>query len=520
MFVAVAHDASGEVLRSKRLGPPRRWLATFSDERLVERLARGEGLAFEVLYDRYHRPLLGFCRHMLRSHEEAEDALQHVFMSAHRAIADGGDRPARVRPWLYTVARNRCLSMMRSKRDHVQPLADDAEVPAPGPSRTAEERADLRAILSDVRALPEAQRTALVLAELGGLSHPEVSEVLDCDQAKVKSLVFQGRAKLLQEREARETPCSEVREEVATMTGSRLRGRARRHVKSCAPCAGFAADMRRQRQLLALALPVAPSLGLKRSVLGATLGGGGGGAGGGGLAAGAAIKAGAAGAGGAGGVASGGATAATGVVAAITAHAGVTKAAAVALAAGGVATGVTAGDAEREMGRTPDAPAAQERHVDMTPGLASGDSESGWEAEVGASQEENVVRTAEEGGEPGRAAPPPPPPGGDPPEHAAPEGNHASPPTSAGPPPSSPPRGARAETQEDSRSSRGRPPPSEEPSDQAEPARRTRGPAGPSSGEAARVAVARPSIPRPPARASRTPERTLENDVAPVPSTR
>ena len=53
-----------------------------SDDALVARVRAGDERAFELVFDRYHRSLLAFCRRMLASDEEAEDALQHTFMAA------------------------------------------------------------------------------------------------------------------------------------------------------------------------------------------------------------------------------------------------------------------------------------------------------------------------------------------------------------------------------------------------------------------------------------------------------
>ena len=97
--------------RSLRL--PSRLLRAAPDERLVDALRRGDESAFEAIYDRHHRPLLGFCRHMLGSHEEAEDALQRVFVAAHRHLRETSAH-VNLKPWLYTIARNRCLSMLRA----------------------------------------------------------------------------------------------------------------------------------------------------------------------------------------------------------------------------------------------------------------------------------------------------------------------------------------------------------------------------------------------------------------------
>src|SRR4051794_8243722 len=69
-----------------------------SDERLVASIRAGSEAAFEVLYDRHLRGILGFCRHMLGSAEEAEDAVQHTFMAAYRDLR-AAERPVQLRPW-------------------------------------------------------------------------------------------------------------------------------------------------------------------------------------------------------------------------------------------------------------------------------------------------------------------------------------------------------------------------------------------------------------------------------------
>jgi hypothetical protein len=69
----------------------RRRLALASDERLVEQIRRGDDAAFEVVFERHTPGILSFCRHMLGSPDEAEDAVQHTFASAFRHLrADEG----------------------------------------------------------------------------------------------------------------------------------------------------------------------------------------------------------------------------------------------------------------------------------------------------------------------------------------------------------------------------------------------------------------------------------------------
>src|SRR4051812_24110794 len=253
----------------------RKVLAAFSDERLVEQVRRGNEAAFEAIYDRHHRAILSFCRHMLASADEGEDAVQQTFLSAFDAIrADA--RAIRLKPWLYTIARNRCLSTLRARRE--QP-SDIDEIPTAGLADEVQHRSDLRELLDDLRRLPVDQRAALVLSEVGDLSHAEVGAVVGCEVAKVKSLVFQARSSLVETRRARDIPCSEIREQLATAAGGALRrGPLRRHLRTCAGCAEFRDDVTRQRRALAAILPVVPTLGLKKSALAAIgVGGGGGG---------------------------------------------------------------------------------------------------------------------------------------------------------------------------------------------------------------------------------------------------
>ena len=246
---------------------PARLLRLASDERLVDALRGGSEAAFEVIYTRHHRGVLSFCRHMLGSVEEAEDALQHTFLAAYRDLLRS-DKPIQLRPWLYTIARNRCLSVLRARRERA---ADEPIEPSTEHlSHEVERRHDLRALLGDLSRLAPDQRAALVLAELGDMSHDEIGAVLGCPKEKVKALVFQARSSLIASRAARDTSCAEIREQLANLRGGSLRRNTlRRHLHDCPGCRDYRDQVLAQRSALALILPVAPTLGLKATVLGA-----------------------------------------------------------------------------------------------------------------------------------------------------------------------------------------------------------------------------------------------------------
>ena len=146
------------------------------DERLVALIREGHDHAFEALFERYHSRLLAFCRHMLRSTEDAEDVLQEVFVKAHAAmLAD--ERHINVRPWLYRIARNRCLNHLRRPvpegQDSMDVMVGENGVTT---AERVQKREDFRALVADVQDLPETQRTALLLREIDALSYEEIAE--------------------------------------------------------------------------------------------------------------------------------------------------------------------------------------------------------------------------------------------------------------------------------------------------------------------------------------------------------
>jgi RNA polymerase sigma factor (sigma-70 family) len=319
-----------------------------SDERLIALIRRGHHGAFDALFQRYQSRLLAFCRHMLGSTEDAEDVLQEVFTAAFNAmLAD--DRPINARPWLYRIARNRCLNHLRRPQaaglDSMDVFERDGGVTT---ADTVHRREEFRQIVADVQDLPETQRTALLLREIDALSYEQIAEAMDTTVPSVKSLLVRARVSLAEAAEARLLTCGEVRFELGQVAEGLTRTSApvRRHMKHCERCRLFRTELRKANRALAAIYPIGPLIVLKKLFLAKVSSGaaGGGLAGGGAAAAGGASSiAGAAGT--AGGVAMSGAglsgAAATG--AAATGAAATGAAAAGGAAAGGVlSAGVSA----------------------------------------------------------------------------------------------------------------------------------------------------------------------------------
>src|SRR3954449_10843638 len=211
------------------------------DERLVALTRKGNQAAYEALVSRYQARLLSFCRHMLSSREDAEDVLQEVFAAAFNAMV-GDDRPINVRPWLYRIARNRCLNHLR-KQTAVGVDSMDIHLAEHG-ATTADkvhEREEFRQLVGDVQTLPETQRTALLLREIDALSYDQIAEAMDTTVPSVKSLLVRARVSLAECAEARKLTCEEVREELGEWAEglNRVSPPVRRHLRTCDRCGGF-----------------------------------------------------------------------------------------------------------------------------------------------------------------------------------------------------------------------------------------------------------------------------------------
>ena len=247
------------------------------DSRLAARVHAGDEAAFAELYDRHHKALLSFCRHMLGNVQDGEDALQQTFIRAHRALV-AGQLPDAMRPWLFAIARNRCKTMLAARRDATVPV-EDVEPSFDGiVGRRRAARRPARAGRRPRRGCPRTSAARWSCSSSAACRRPRSRRAIGVPAGKVKALVFQARTELMAERDARLASCESIREELAVARGGALRrGPLKRHLRQCEPCDAFRAAIAAQRTGLASILPVAPALGLKAAILaaGATSGHGG-----------------------------------------------------------------------------------------------------------------------------------------------------------------------------------------------------------------------------------------------------
>jgi RNA polymerase sigma factor (sigma-70 family) len=248
-----------------------------SDERLARLVSRGSERAFAVLYRRHHQALYRYCLSIVRDEDDAQDALQSAMTRALVALR-AQERDLAVRPWLFRIAHNEAVSVLRRRRP-TTPLAEGLEPADGGVERTLEGRERLATLLADLQALPVRQRSALVMRELSGLSIEEIAGALSTSPGAAKQVLFEARRALHEFAEGRAMECEQARRSISDGDRRVLRGRRLRgHLRACAGCRDFqVAISLRGADLRALAppLPGVLAAGMLGRLLAHGLGGGG-----------------------------------------------------------------------------------------------------------------------------------------------------------------------------------------------------------------------------------------------------
>jgi RNA polymerase sigma factor (sigma-70 family) len=165
-----------------------------SDSRLVAQARAGSADAFRAIVRRYERPLRAYCTRLLGP-DLATDAVQQTFLHALIALRSAPPREIALRPWLYRVARNCALDLLR-RPDHGCRAIDPGLRGGAEPADVIEQREAIDEMLALLRALPEAQRLALTMREVEGRSYREIAARLGRTPAGARQAIFRARSAL------------------------------------------------------------------------------------------------------------------------------------------------------------------------------------------------------------------------------------------------------------------------------------------------------------------------------------
>jgi RNA polymerase sigma-70 factor, ECF subfamily len=192
-------------------------MGEWTDEQLMQRFQAGHASPFDLLFQRYRRPLFAFiCRMLNGDRPAAEDLLQEIFLKILKA-RDLYDPRQKFSTWLFAIARNHCLNVLRSRgyRDEQETVPLDTAEPAgansaahPPAERIAAraggtaptERTEAARLLElAVQTLPPVHREVFLLRAVEGFSHSETAQILRLSAGNVRVHYLRARQLLQKE---------------------------------------------------------------------------------------------------------------------------------------------------------------------------------------------------------------------------------------------------------------------------------------------------------------------------------
>ena len=178
-----------------------------NDQELIRLTLGGDVSAFGQLVSRYQDRLYNSMVQILRSESDAEDVVQDAFVLAFTKL-DSFKGNSRLYTWLYRIAYNVAINMMRRRRNAVSldTRADQSEFPLPDSGPSPEDRLDRQESIDQLRIamnkLSVEHRSILVLREMDGLEYESISEILDLPIGTVRSRLHRARNQLKEHLEA------------------------------------------------------------------------------------------------------------------------------------------------------------------------------------------------------------------------------------------------------------------------------------------------------------------------------
>ncbi len=181
------------ITRGSRLRPlAKAVLRTQSDERLVALAREGREAAFEEIVRRYRPGLVAFAA-AYAPPDRIEDVVQESLVRSWQALGQATEK-IHLKPWLYTIVRNRALNARRDAKLH-EPLSNQIDG-VPQPPEIVLDREELDSVVAAVGALPEPQRQALVRSALEGHTHEQIAAALGSSPGAVRQLIYRARLNL------------------------------------------------------------------------------------------------------------------------------------------------------------------------------------------------------------------------------------------------------------------------------------------------------------------------------------
>jgi len=191
-------DASADAARSGAVAAQE----SLQDARAVARVLQGDAEAYGELVSRYMRPAFSIAYRIVEQREDAEDVVQDAFMRALERL-DTLQRGRPFRPWFFRIVVNHALNLRRGRAvRRTEAVPEEAASTLPTPEVHAERAAVRGALTVALDALPDTQRTVMILAELEGLKSAEIATIMELSPGTVRWHLHQARRALRQSLQA------------------------------------------------------------------------------------------------------------------------------------------------------------------------------------------------------------------------------------------------------------------------------------------------------------------------------
>ena len=176
---------------------PEPYVVDRTDEELVDSAVAGNSQDFDLLIERWQKPLFNFVLRFMNSEEEARDACQDTFVNAYRNLSKF-KKESKFSSWLFKIAINRCNTLLKKRkrwRTFFEPIggreAVAESIPGDGNAEQLAEREQIyRRIRKAIAYLPHEQKTVLLLKEYHGLKFHEIGDIMNCPVSTVKSRMY------------------------------------------------------------------------------------------------------------------------------------------------------------------------------------------------------------------------------------------------------------------------------------------------------------------------------------------
>ncbi len=165
------------------------------ESQIIRQVLDGEIEAFRLIVERYEKPVVRMIRNITCDGHTAEDVAQDVFLTAYRKLASFNAERCSFATWLFTIARNKSINVLRKKKP--RPIGDPpGRAVLTEPSDTLSQQELLAELNSQLAQLPAAQRRAFVLAEFEQLSYEQIAQIEKTRIGTIRSRISRAKAKL------------------------------------------------------------------------------------------------------------------------------------------------------------------------------------------------------------------------------------------------------------------------------------------------------------------------------------